>query len=377
MSTVGVICEYNPFHLGHQHQFEMIRERFGADCTIVCLMSGNYVQRGIPAIFDKSIRAKAAVMCGADLVLELPVGVALSSAEGFAYGGVKILSQCCDAISFGAESMCASELFQMAQALLSQEFSAALKESLSAGYSFPAARSAALHQIGISHDIKNPNDILAVEYCKAILMMNAPMEIFPVRRLGSYHAQQLDVCNPSASAIRCAIENGSPWLYSVPDYAAGLFDAAPVHTLKAGERAVVSKLRTMSEEEFSRLPFGSEGLWRKLMKACRTESDLDAIINAVKSKRYTRTRIDRMILCAFLGLSEADIGEIPERVRILAFTDKGCALLREHPEFQNAGEDVSDTEKRIGDLYGLFCIDRLESPGAEQRRRIYYHRGHP
>lgn len=377
MHTVGIVCEYNPFHLGHQHQFEVIREKFGADCTIVCLMSGNYVQRGAPAIFDKSIRAKAAVLCGADLVLELPVGVALSSAEGFASGGMKILSQCCDTVSFGTESMDTQELFQTAQALLSPEFSAALKDSLSSGRSFPAARSAALKIMGVGIDLKNPNDILGVEYCKAILSLGSQLKIFPVRRVGAYHALQLDVCNPSASAIRCSMERGGSWKNAVPESAADLFEAAPVHTMMAAERAVVSRLRTMSENEFELLPYGSEGLWRKLMKASKTEPDLETIISAVKSKRYTRTRIDRMILCAFLGITEEQIGVIPERVRVLAFSDRGRRLLRMHPEFQNAGEEISDVERRIGDLYGMFCTDRLEAPGAEQRRRVFYHRGNP
>ena len=103
MKTVGIICEYNPLHLGHAKQFQMIRDRLGEDTVIVCLMSGNFVQRGAPAIIDKTLRAKAAVCCGADLVLELPITCALSSAEGFAVGGVRILGSFCDYLCFGAE----------------------------------------------------------------------------------------------------------------------------------------------------------------------------------------------------------------------------------------------------------------------------------
>ena len=104
LKTVGIICEYNPFHLGHQKQIDRIRQEFGPDTAVVCAMSGNFVQRGHPALVDKSIRAEAALQCGADLVLELPVTVSLSSAEGFAEGGVRILSRACDTLCFGAES---------------------------------------------------------------------------------------------------------------------------------------------------------------------------------------------------------------------------------------------------------------------------------
>ena len=148
MKIVGVICEYNPFHLGHRKQFDMIRREFGEDTAIVCLMSGNFVQRGAPAVFHKSLRAKAAVLSGGDLVLELPVNDALSSAEGFAAGGVKILSPFCDYLCFGAESGNADILMATASSLLQPEFSSALRAQLDSGISFPSARAAALKEMG-------------------------------------------------------------------------------------------------------------------------------------------------------------------------------------------------------------------------------------
>ena len=130
MKTVGIICEYNPLHLGHQKQIQRIREEFGKECGIVCVMSGNFVQRGAPAIIDKSLRAKAAVLCGADLVLELPITCALSSAEGFAAGGVRILSQMCDTLCFGAETADTQALLTAAVALLGSEFPPLLRKEL-------------------------------------------------------------------------------------------------------------------------------------------------------------------------------------------------------------------------------------------------------
>ena len=145
MKTVGIICEYNPLHLGHQKQIHRIREEFGPDCSIVCVMSGNFVQRGAPAIIDKSLRAKAAVLCGADLVLELPITSALSSAEGFAAGGVRILSRLCDTLCFGTENGNASSLMQTARTLLSPEFSDALRIELDKGMGMPAILESLAH----------------------------------------------------------------------------------------------------------------------------------------------------------------------------------------------------------------------------------------
>ena len=119
MKIIGVICEYNPLHLGHKKQLDLIRQRFGQDCGIVCLMSGNFVQRGMPAVFDKSLRAEAALYSGADLVLELPVTYALSSAEGFAEGGVAILGDFCHGLCFGAETENGEQLLETAKVLLS------------------------------------------------------------------------------------------------------------------------------------------------------------------------------------------------------------------------------------------------------------------
>lgn len=372
MKTVGIICEYNPFHNGHLRQLRLIREHYGQDTAIVCLMSGNYVQRGAPAILDKTIRAKAAVLSGADLVLELPVGIALSSAEGFAAGGVAILSRCCDVLCFGTETMNADALLQAAQALRAPAFPPLLKEALARGSSFPAARQAALLEMGLTGDFSNPNDILGIEYTKAVLAQGSRLELYPVAREGSYHAENTPPDAPSATAVRRQLLSGGAWCDAVPADTAALLKNAPLHTLQAGERAIVARLRTMTDAEFEALPHGSEGLWRKLMKASRTCCDLPSIIEATKSKRYTRTRIDRMILCAFLGLKRENIGLIPPLIRTLAFTGRGRSILRDHPEFRNAGEDVTEEEVRLGSLYGFFCIDGIEPPDAERRRRIFY-----
>ena len=378
MKTVGIICEYNPFHLGHRKQFDMIRANYGEECAIVCLMSGNFVQRGQPAIFDKSVRAAAAIECGADLVLELPVTYALSSAEGFADGGVGILSSFCDGLCFGTESGNTEALMNTARALLLPEFVPLLKEQLENGCSFPAARQQALEALGCdAFLLRSPNDILAVEYCKAIIRQQSPLRPIPIRRQGNYHDTLPDPENPSATALRQLLKSGG-WEAYVPDNIRQLYGSAPLYALEAGERAVLARVRTMSDEEFEALPYGSEGLWRKLMHACRQENSLEAIAQAVKSKRYTRTRIDRMLMCAYLGISREILSREAPYARVLAFSEKGKSVLknaRNCGTFPHVGENTKNPyqhlEQRCDDLYGLFRVDAPTPAGQEGKRRVY------
>ena len=378
--NVGIVCEYNPFHLGHRKQIDSIREKFGANTGIICAMSGNYVQRGHPAVFDKTIRAEAAIRCGADLVVELPVTTSLSSAEGFAAGGVAVLSRLCDGLCFGAETADLRQLLGTAEALLSEDFPKLLRRELDTGRSFPAARQAALEKMGLPGAIlESPNNILAVEYCKAILRQSSPMQPLPIFREGSYHAEEADFENPSATSLRIRLQNGLEISEYLPEPAGRVFAGAPIHTLEAGQRAVLSRLRTMEDAEFEVLPFGSEGLWRKLMRESRTQATLEAIASAVKSKRYTRSRIDRMILCAFLGITAQTLEAAIPYVRVLAFNDRGREILsgaKKDGFFLNAGQPAPlplwEMEQRWEDLYGLFQTGAPGQPGAAKNRRVFY-----
>lgn len=375
MEATGIICEYNPLHLGHKKQLDTVRAAH-PDGGIVCLMSGNYVQRGAPAIIDKSLRAMAAIENGADLVLELPITASLSSAEGFAREGVRILGGFCKRLCFGAETADKNALLATAGALLREDFPEALHRELAKGLSFPAARQAALAAMGSQEDtLSNPNDILATEYCKAILSLGVTMEPMVIAREGGYHDITADKDNPSATALRALMLQNRPWKDYVPT---GLFAGAPLHTLQAGEQAILYRLQTMTDEAYATLPYGSEGLWRKLMQNARTLSSLEEILTATKSRRYTRTRLDRMVMCAFLGITEKDISSPAPYVRVLALNDKGREILKSARQtvlFPNAGEWVDDPyqqlELRAGRLYNLFCTEN-EPPYDEAQRRIYY-----
>ena len=377
MKTVGIICEYNPFHNGHKKQIDTIRARFGADCAVVCLMSGNFVQRGAPAIFHKSLRAQAALSAGADLVLELPLTYALSSAEGFAAGGVKILSNFCDVLCFGAETGNLATLISAAEALLSDDFSAVLREHLDQGLSFPAARAAALKEH--ADLLQRPNDILAVEYCKAILSQKSAMLPMPIQRQGDYHDTAPDVDNPSATAIRNLLSQGEDWQNYVPEEARALYQNANTYALAAGERAILARLRCLSDAEFEALPYGSEGLWRKFMHACRSQDSIEGIVAETKSKRYTRTRIDRMLMCAYLGITKEMLEQPVPYTRVLALNDKGRLALKSarlHGAFPHIGEAVDDPywalEQRAADLYALFRTVTPAPAGHEAKQRVFF-----
>lgn len=373
MKNIGIICEYNPFHNGHARQLCFVKEQG----TAVCLMSGNYVQRGEPAVISKGIRAEAAVLGGADLVLELPVTYALRSAEGFADGGVEIFQRLglIDSLCFGSECGDGERLMALAALLDREEFSHMLREKLAQGLSFPAARQQAVEALGVEAEIlANPNDILAVEYCKAILRRGISMEVMPLQRNGSYHQGTAPEA-PSASMLR-EMEN---WSGYMPKNCCELQGAAVRHSLQAGERAVLARLRAMEEAEFEQLPFGSEGLWRKLMHACRKENSTAEILAAVKSKRYTHTRIMRMLLCAFLGISEEEMRQQVPYIRVLAMNEQGGKLLRQLRAqsdllLLNGNETAphcpyARLEQRCEALYGLFSTGETESPLWEERLR--------
>lgn len=337
-------------------------------------MSGNFVQRGHPAIFDKSLRAKAALDSGADLVLELPTTYSLRSAEGFAAGGVEILGKFCDYLCFGCETGEVSTLMETARALLSPAFSPALRMQLDKGLSFPAARQAALSEMGADASLlANPNDILAVEYCKAILAQGCTMRPLPLRREGGYHDETPDFENPSATALRNLILENKPW----DAYTSAICDG-PIHTIEAGERAILARLRTMGDTEYEALPYGSEGLWRKLMHAVHSCATLEDILSATKSKRYTRTRLDRMVMCAYLGISREILEESAPWVRVLGFTSRGISALkaaRETGIFPHTGERLEGSyqqkESLWEDLYGMFQADSPAPAGQTTARRVY------
>ncbi len=375
MKNIGIVCEYNPFHNGHAYQLQAVRR----EGRTICLMSGNFVQRGAPAIIDKYTRGKGAVLSGADLVLELPLPYAISSAEGFADGAVEIFSRLgvVDSLCFGSESGSGEELMACARILLSEDFVPLLKEGLGKGLSFPKARQLAAESLGVVPGLmEQPNNILGLEYCKALLKRNSSIVPMVLKREGAYHGGQ-EKHAPSASYLR-TIEN---WETYVPPAAWEVFAEADRYTVEAGERAWLSRLRFMNEADFEALPYGSEGLWRKVMEACRSKGTLEEIIDTAISKRYPRTRLQRMLLCALLGLSEELQKEPIPYIRVLAMNSRGQELMRAlrknsdipilHPGEEAPRGAYGELERRAEDLYGLFCCGTIKKAGSHKAARLF------
>ncbi len=384
MRIAGIICEYNPFHTGHQYQIEETKKILGEDTSVVCLMSGGFVQRGQCAMFDKYIRAEAAVRCGADLVLELPVTAAISSAEGFASGAVDIMQRLgfVDTLSFGCESGAVEPLMMVADILQSEQFRANLRKQLDSGMAFAAARQAAVAELDMkaAEALSRPNDILAVEYLKAL----AGTDIKPlaIARKGADHDGAAVGDFSSASEIRRLIAEGTDdWKRYMPDSAAKLIEneieCGKVYDMTNAERAMIYRLRTMSNEDFDALPFSSEGLHIRLMHAARSSSTVAEVIEKTKTKRYTNSRIRRMLLCAFLGITEADMELKSPYVRVLAFNDTGRKLIRQArmPVLQlgkqagKMGEDAKayfELECRCSDILSLCLPLEYEPPIGEE-----------
>ena len=339
MSVIGIVCEYNPFHNGHEYQIMMGKRILGEDSPVICVMSGDFVQRGEPAVYSKFARAEAACLCGADLVLELPLPWCISSAEGFARGAVGLLAALgATHLCFGSEAGEVEPLEKLAKVLIKPEINIAVKEILrsEAGLSYAAARERAVAvELGeLSEQLKLPNNILAVEYLKSIYEQGLDMIPVTVQRFGSAHDSDSDGPGPkSASEIRSMIINGDIPEGEIPYKALEVYRrererGREVSCRANFEIAALSRLRMFSEEYFNSLPDAAHGTGTRLYKSCRRECSLDAVLSAAKTKRYALARIRRMCLCACLGIKEGMNKGIPPYARVLAADEKGCALLK-------------------------------------------------
>ncbi|WP_312692980.1 tRNA(Met) cytidine acetate ligase, partial [Caproiciproducens sp.] len=319
MLVAGIVSEYNPFHNGHA---ALIAQTRSAGAThIAAVMSGNFVQRGEPAILSKWARTKQALENGVDLVVELPLPWALSGAEKFAYGGIALLDAMgIGMLSFGSESGKLEDLHKAEQALGSAELWESIRSGLKSGATFAKARQnavAGLFDEKTAELLREPNNILGVEYLKALMKLNSNILPFTIKRVGAAHdANKSDGPVASASQIRGLMRSGGDFSPLMPLSAA----ITARHEMEAGnapasiapvERAILAKLRTMNRREFAALPDISEGLENRIYAAAQRAAGLDDVYSFIKSKRYTHARIRRIILSAFLGLDSSMSSGIP------------------------------------------------------------------
>jgi len=401
MAVAGIITEYDPLHMGHVYLIDELRRLLGTETAVICVMSGNCVQRGAFAVVDKRARAAAAVRSGADLVLELPTLWVLSSAEGFAAGAVEILKSTgvVSHLVFGSESADAGAMVHVAEALRSEEFSDRLRRELTRGDSFAAARQRAVEDILSPEDgsiLRNPNDILGVEYCKAL--RGSDIQPLPIPRRGAGHGEK-EVRDGfvSASAIRALLEKGEEER-ALSLMAPAMSEAyrlekeagrAPAF-LENCERAVLARLRFMEEVDYAALDTGREGLYRRFYRASRSAASVGELLEAVKTKRYPLARLRRMLFWAYLGLPPAPPPFSPPYLRLLAANERGTALLAEMRKtaalpvltkpasVRRMGKDARylfELEARASRLYALACPDPASVPDERRAGPVICRRG--
>lgn len=340
MNVIGIVGEYNPFHYGHKYHIDETKLLLGEDCPVVCVMSGDFIQRGEAAVYSKFARAEAACRSGVDLVLELPVPWALSSAEGFARGAVGLLGSLgvVSHLSFGSECGETEPLEKLAEVLLDPRTDELIRNELlcdeTASYAVARQRAVASVVGELSSQLETPNNILAVEYIKAIYDNSLNIRPVTVQRFGSGHDSSSGSGPRSAAEIRTRLGRGMDISDCVPDEVLdicrreGELGRGPVLNGNL-EQAILSRLRMLGDGDFAAIPDAGEGLYRRLAKAAREESSIDAILGATKSKRYALARIRRMMLSAALGI-KADIAKnTPPYARVLASNERGCALLKD------------------------------------------------
>ncbi len=385
MSAIGVIAEFNPIHTGHVYLLSEAKKHG----TVVAVISGNFVQRGDIAIAEKRVRAKAALLCGADLVLELPVTYSMSTAQNFALGGVFTLKAMgCDSLIFGSECGDITELEKACGVLKSGKFSEEAEKLLGSGMTFAAAREKAAELAGLDSGVlKGANNNLAVEYMLAAENIGADFEYFTVKRQGAVHDSQISCKGfASASLLRKKLLEGDYGFCRkyIPENVSGLFTEENTADIKRIENAVLAVLRCRSIQELKGLPDISEGIENKLFSAIRVAKSLDELYNTVKVKRYTHARIRRLALNAFIGTDSAFFMKPPPYVRVLGFNPRGEALLKKNasaspvPVITRAAQTAAlnagalglfQTECRAADLYSL-ALKKIKPCGTEYTAKI-------
>lgn len=333
MKICGIICEYNPFHNGHAYHIQKAKELSGAD-YIICIMSGNFVQRGEAAIFEKHIRAKHALLAGADAVIELPIPFATSTAEIFAKGAIKILNSlpAFTHLCFGAETEDAKAFYDCATILNDEPstVSSKIQELTASGMSFAKARTIAYADYIPNSILTKPNNILGIEYTKALLKTNSKAKIIPIQRKGAGYLDQ-EICEnfSSATAIRSAIkENRLESLKgNLPDFVLRDIEKACLNSLDSLEKYAIL---STSKEELASILDCEEGLENAFKTVA--EKNEESLVEALTNARYTSSRIKRIALQNLLKIKKSDIKSALEEdlfLSILAINEKNGALLSE------------------------------------------------
>ena len=365
--VLGIICEYNPFHNGHLYHLEQSKKITGSN-YVVAIMSGNFTQRGNTAIIDKWSRTEAALKCGADLVIELPVLYATSSAENFADGSIRILDslRIVDYLGFGCENPELTLLTDIADVLYKEPkiYKNILSDELKKGISFPKARETALlsylgNNKKYSNIISSPNNILGIEYIKALKKCKSNIVPVPITRFeAGYNDLNYYGNIASATAIRNIIKNGNfeivKNLLPPPSYEILMDNIKQGHIipdLSVFEKQIIYNLRKMDTSEIAELPDVTEGLEFSIKKTANACNTISEFLVLIKSKRYTSTRIQRILLYSLLGITKKDMvlsKKVNPYVRVLGLNNKGKFMISEIAN-ANPKLEIITSVKRFND----------------------------
>ena len=389
MNCTGIICEYNPFHNGHLYHLQEAL-RLSDNDHIIAVMSGNFVQRGEPAITDKWLRTEMALRGGASLVIEIPTVLSTASSEFYASAGVRLLqlTGICNAISYGVESMDISLLETVSNIVFHEpvEYTSLLKTYMNKGLGYAAARAQTL--VDLTHCspelIKSPNYILAVEYQKAILRYNACLRSVPVKRQGQYHDSSIEAPLPSASAIRTALRDQQSYETAMPPWAVELLSSSETaEPLDSWSREFYYRICHHTAETLRTIPDISEGLENRILKHADCPQPLSELVTILSIKRYPRSRIRRILLRILLDIHHIPT---PEYIRVLEFRKDHQEVLtqltknaqvpvitnlaRQLPSLPETLQQQIQNEIRYTDLYAAHVPGTRLRKGAELTQPI-------
>ena len=332
MSIIGIVCEFNPFHSGHKHLIDCVKKD---NDVVIAVMSGNFVQRGEPAIFPKALRAKVALENGVDIVLELPFLYATASAEIFASNAVRILNAFgCDKIAFGAENSNLEQLNKVVDILCSNDFDEKIKSHLAKGVSYPTARQKAFDSYNVNFDISSPNNILAIEYLKAIKRQNAHLEPLVVERVGAGYNENCAIDNiASATHIRNLIYNNEYFENYIPSNSAEIYNESIANgnivSLEKYNLSALTLLRSKMNNELSSIANMAEGIENRIVSEIKANSNLNEIFDNIKTKRFTHSRIRRAVLSVMFDIDKKYLEIEAPYCRLLGFNKKKSVQMGE------------------------------------------------
>ncbi|MEE1351204.1 MAG: nucleotidyltransferase [Clostridia bacterium] len=369
--AVGVVAEFNPFHNGHKYLLNEAKK-----CTnesIVAIMSGAFVQRGGIAVTDKYTRARAAILNGADLVLELPVIFSHNTAQKFASGAIYTLhaTGIINTLAFGSESGQTDSLNTAADILINEpkEVSEKIKSLMADGISYPSAREKAFRGYINTSVLSTPNDILAIEYLRSSKEIGANFKPIAIKRIGADHdSETVRESTASASEIRRRLFVGADTKSFMPGYEFSVYNPELL------DNAVLSNLRLISPAQLSAINEVGEGLENKFIKSAKETSSVADLCMAVKSKRYTLSRIRRIAYSALLGITKEIASLQPSYIRVLAMNDNGKSLLKEMKETATLpiivkpadykGDTIFNINQRAEDIFALCATDKTKRLGG-------------